>query len=240
MAFSVFTQATTISADDVNNNFYHIGQGNFTPRDGLLLEETSGALTLGSDTYKWNTLYCEHLHASSSNEPCWHMITEVTITSNTTAVTFSGLNGDSGILYELQHMIKLPTYLSVVRLIFNGDSSTNYCTLKTCVGVDNLQYNFLNTDTAILLVGSDASSGPRWDCYTWLIYAKTGYPRQANFEGHQGQTTTNTYPYVRYTSFGTGMWGNQVQTLTNMTIYVNTASGILIGSIIRLWGRSNI
>jgi len=59
MAWTTFVNSTTADADEVNDNFYHIRQGNLLPMGNASMEYTTSAYDLGSSTYTWDTLHVD-------------------------------------------------------------------------------------------------------------------------------------------------------------------------------------
>ena len=64
MAFTILTNGTTISASVLNDNFYHIGQGDLLPRGGVSLTAETGQHDLGSSGNKWRSIYINELHTT--------------------------------------------------------------------------------------------------------------------------------------------------------------------------------
>ena len=69
MAFTILQESTTAFSNKVNDNFYHIADGTFYPREGTSLTAvslvTASAYNLGSSSYEWNNLFCNNLYYDS-------------------------------------------------------------------------------------------------------------------------------------------------------------------------------
>ena len=127
MPYILLEKGHTISADDFNNNYYHVGQGHLTPKSGTLLEETTGLYDLGSNAYRWNDVHIQNIELQSGGEipKCMHIIAEVTLTATASSIEFTGLNGETDKIYEI--ICNLKGYATgSTALIFNSDSATNY------------------------------------------------------------------------------------------------------------------
>lgn len=61
MSFTIITNSTTISATELNNNFYHIGQGDLLPMGGVSLTAETGQHDLGSSGNKWRSIYVNEI-----------------------------------------------------------------------------------------------------------------------------------------------------------------------------------
>lgn len=126
MAYTLFEKGHTISATDFNNDYYHVGQGDLLPRQGILLEETSGIYDLGSNAYRWNNVHVNNIELQTGGEVqhCMNLIAEHTLTATASSIEFTGLNGSVDEIYEINCNIK--GYATGYSWCFlNGDSTTN-------------------------------------------------------------------------------------------------------------------
>ena len=58
MAVTIFSNSTTAYAEEVSANFLYVGQGDFLPMaNSGTMENTSGVYDLGSENYKFNSIY---------------------------------------------------------------------------------------------------------------------------------------------------------------------------------------
>jgi len=130
VAFTVLQKNTTITATEVNDNFYHIACGDLIPRGGTSLGATTGVYNLGSDMYRWDVVHANNIYATNmtvdyvNNSRC--LIDSYEISGKNTATTrisFS-LNGDAYDFLEISFCTPAQNTLSA--LYINGDSSTVY------------------------------------------------------------------------------------------------------------------
>ncbi|MCP4648901.1 MAG: hypothetical protein GY853_02305 [PVC group bacterium] len=98
MSLTTFVHSTTARAEEVQSNFEFVGIGDLLPRGGSSLEPTTEVYDLGSDSYKWNNLFCGNVDivnsVSTVDNTLWVLIGEHTCQTNTATVEFTGLNGD--------------------------------------------------------------------------------------------------------------------------------------------------
>lgn len=124
MSFSVLYESTTADYSVVNANFQYIANGSIYPMGGTNLDNTTGVDNLGSATYPWKTIYANRL---KQTYPYWTLITELTITSATTSIQISGLNGDVDKQYLLIcYMPSHVSYIAGCAGVINGDSTSSY------------------------------------------------------------------------------------------------------------------
>lgn len=91
MAFTILTNGTTISASVLNDNFYHIGQGDLLPRGGVSLTAETGQHDLGSSGNKWRSIYVNEL--ASTCTVSGPVTFNGTVTFNTSTTFSSGFTG---------------------------------------------------------------------------------------------------------------------------------------------------
>ena len=69
MSFNILANSYTAWANQINDNFYHIAQGDRIPRGGNSLTATDAAYDLGSSTGAWNNLFCNTLNINNPLAP---------------------------------------------------------------------------------------------------------------------------------------------------------------------------
>lgn len=128
MAWTPFTYGDTIDSDEINNNFYWGAQGDWLPMGGVNLENTDSAYNIGSDDYKWNNVYVETAYVYEKMQGCFCEMARIEVTSPTSRVEITGINGDQECLWEVNVFNKVVNTNSASRIsfYFNGDSSANY------------------------------------------------------------------------------------------------------------------
>lgn len=91
MSFAIITNSTTISATELNNNFYHIGQGDLLPMGGVSLTAETGQHNLGSSGNQWRSIYVNEIAGTLTvSAP---MTFNAPVTFNTTTSFPSGFLG---------------------------------------------------------------------------------------------------------------------------------------------------
>jgi len=130
MAFTIFTSGTVAYANEVMDNFYHISDGDRMPRGGVSLTSADSTYDIGSAAFKWNNIYCNTLDlAGIVVGDIWQLQTEVTLSSTATSVEMTVSGDDYDNMIVLCHFIHA-TSTAVIRMIFNGDSSSSYARIQ--------------------------------------------------------------------------------------------------------------
>jgi hypothetical protein len=125
MSYILLEKYHTGSATDLNNDFYHVGQGSLMPLGSTSLEPTTGVYNLGSSATSWNNAYVNTINLGSGTvNRCMNMIAEVTLTATASSIEFTGLNGETDVIYEVN--CNIVGYASgTVYMYPNSDSATN-------------------------------------------------------------------------------------------------------------------
>jgi hypothetical protein len=236
--FHILAESTTADANDLNDNWKHIADGDRLPRDGNSLTVADATYDLGSSTTTWNNLFCNNLNISQTLTtadkslwiPIWEGMTVTALGGGFYKLDISGLNGDE----DLEYRFKFKSNVTWTPLMyFNGDSSASY-------GMQLLETGYINganqTQTAIRITSSTAiyfslNSGTsvyvgHWD---FTINAKTGMPRMI----------IGDWSYVDFQAWinignVSGVWNNTSDTLTSIQIICQ----IPISQILfQLWKR---
>ncbi len=166
------------------------------------------------------------------------LIYETDVTSATTSVNITGLNGDSDGSYDIR--VRLISGTSSGGYVFfirpNGDSSSSYFTRFTYIdnGVNpTKQYSGIIDNNGLHLCGSTMTVTTSSICQAnTIIYAKSGFARTSIGKGAHHDSTTSWFNFdysSTYTNSGTN--------ITSLTIYSNTANAIGAGSRIEVWAR---
>jgi hypothetical protein len=221
MAFKVFTDGTTASADEVNDNFYALFQGDRLPMTitaGGTLTAASAAGNIGSATYPWNNLYCGNIYVNSLSVTTPYMFSlkaQVTCTTTTSAISFTGLNGDSAEIIKID--ANMPDHgMGYIKIFYiNGDSATNYYQ-------QNLQYYTSSIGTSVIgtTTGINVQSG------FITIYSKTGKERIVLYDVSWVETT-NTALHAA------AIWNNTASTLTSLKF--TGADEYSTGTTFKIW-----
>jgi hypothetical protein len=246
MGYNWIQQSTTTDAPDVNENFQQVGSGSRLPTKltstGAFF--TGSAYDLGSDTYKWKTLYCNNLSVSNVITGTWNRLSSVEIDSATNRVEFgdtsgsSALNGDSAILYKLVCVFKTNENPVEYRLHFG---TTGGVASGTAYGYQRLIGNTAtvlanrNTSKSNIFMGfSDVSVTSNNIFVEALIYAQTGSNRMvlSNITD-----SANTGVFVNRVTDLAGSWDNSTDTMTSIVVVGTTSTAIGVGSYLELWAR---
>ena len=167
------------------------------------------------------------------------LIYETDITSATTSVNISGLNGDSDGSYDIRVRFISGTsngggYAYYIRP--NGDSSSSYFTRFTYIdnaAAPTKSYSGSIDNSGLHLCGSTMTVTTSSICQaSMIIYAKSGFARTSIGKGahHDSATSWLNYDYSStYTNSGTN--------ITSLTIYSPYANAIGSGSRIEVWAR---
>jgi hypothetical protein len=124
MPFTIFQHSTAAHASEVNDNFYHIGQGDVLPRDGNSLTVIDSTYDLGSSTFKWNNIYANKTYLYGNMYDAMNLISEVTLTVTSSVIDITGLNGETDEIYEI--IFNGVGYATGTAYMFpNADSQTN-------------------------------------------------------------------------------------------------------------------
>jgi hypothetical protein len=124
MAFTKFQYETTISAVEMNDNFYHVAQGDLLPRGGDNLDTTSGAYDLGEDGNRWANIYGNTLQLYNDFQYTDNLLSETTL-SGTSATINVSINLEPNTWYTI--VLDLQGYeTSTAMLYFNDDKTSVY------------------------------------------------------------------------------------------------------------------
>ena len=235
MPFTTFTKNTTISAAEITGNFDHIGAGDMLPRGGTSLSPTTGVYNLGSDSFKWNDIFATNLNITGELSQCINLIAETTLSATASNIEFTGLNGDTDVIYFLRTFIHAATTTNYIiySLIFNGDSATNYGiqtlagrnvtpSANRGTGQNYIEYNITGYDTI--------TSIEAWN--ETIIYAKTGNERLTIDEHSWGGGTL-----ISDIALYGGIWNNTTATITSIKIYGSAVNAMGAGTNIQLWAK---
>ena len=169
-------------------------------------------------------------------EKAWRLIYETDITSSTTSVTVTGLNGDSDYEYEViarfvSGIAQGGGYSYNIRI--NGDSSSSYIERQLYMDNGSTPTKAVGTSTYTTFCGSQSTVAVGDICFgRATLYAKSGYARSLIGQGTHHSSSTSWYNHTYssiYTISGTNV--------TSLTILSPTANAIGAGSHIEVWAR---
>ena len=241
MPWHSLTNLTTVKSLDMRDNFDVIGAGSRLPMspEGAAFANTTGVYDIGSSAYRWNDIFATNLDITGSittdNGSLEVLIAETTLSATASNIEFTGLNGDTDVIYFLRAFIHAATTTNyiVYGLIFNGDSATNYG-IQTLAGrnvtpsairgtgQNYIEYNITGYDTT--------TSIEAWN--EMIIYAKTGNER-LTIDKHSWGGGTLISDIALYG----GIWNNTTSTITSIKIYGSAVNAMGAGTNIQLWAR---
>lgn len=169
-------------------------------------------------------------------------IQEQTVTGSAVqSITFSGLNGNTDVIYNLHAMIKLQhdaVLTTQLKLQFNGDGGTNYQSALYGIKGDGTLENE-NSPSRLVLhrAKTDNASGVRDFSCDIIIYASTNSIQNVRMvkvisQLHEG-SSGNLISYS-----GAGLWNNNVDNMTSITLISSRANTINVGSLARLYKKT--
>jgi hypothetical protein len=131
MSFTTFTDSTTAYANELMDNFYHIGQGDRLPMSGtaLTLAGTQSALDIGSSAASWKNLYANNLYVTmsltTSDRSMWTLVANAVAVTTATSISITGLNGDEFTNYmaEVKCVASITNALFINYILVNINNS---------------------------------------------------------------------------------------------------------------------
>jgi len=231
MSFTSFSNAQTLTASDMNDNFLFIADGNRLP----YTQGAAGTLTAVDDTYDlggsttaWHTVYCDNLNISgtisTTNKSMWSKIASTTLSATAALITFSGLDGD---LYKQFRIMFRGIWVagSVDKMTFNADSTGNYTSNIFWASTTSFQDSVNQSLTAARFWGLNSFLA------NILIDTATGKGRRYIYDA-----TSVAAGAVTNISFGGGVWYDAVNNITSIE-FSNGSTGYAAGTEVKIWGR---
>jgi len=182
MPFNIIYPLTSMDAEDVNQNFLHIGQGTIYPRDASSKMQTKNdTYNLGSSTTTWKNLNCYNIFfdsLTSTDHSLPYVILNYEVQTITTRIEISGLNGDSNDPYEIYIYFKMTTgSIEPICLYFNGDTTTSKVTqylynvgINIFPGTDTgTNYNFICYGNGFLKARINSKTGYNKTCEIFCV-----------------------------------------------------------------------
>jgi hypothetical protein len=127
MTFFKPENSTTADSSDINDDFYHIGQGSRSPYSGVLLSKTTAAYDIGSGTYKWDSVYCNNVKYYNSSIGSIKILSTILVSSSVERVEFTSISDSNEFLMvRMSATYPEPTATGKFILTFSGVSSSIY------------------------------------------------------------------------------------------------------------------
>jgi len=230
MAWNEFVKDTTIASADIRANFDFAAAGHILPRQGSSMSATTSSLDLGSQTKRYDTIYCNNLDITGEIKNGLNLISEVTLDDTASAVDFTNINGDRDEVYMLTIYTVNNTISNFRGVVFNNDSAANYGYQALYAIAGAPAANRAGGTNQLLLAFTGGQTTTAIITYNEMfIYSKTGNERSVinkvvnNFGGTHVEAINQ---------FGQ-VWNNTSDTITSIKVF--TGSGWLTGTNIQLW-----
>jgi len=234
--YTSFIKLTTISADDMNNNFNHCFAGDWLPLSGATLTtDTTETLDMGSQTDAWNTLYCNNLNIDGEITKAFNLIAEVTLSATASAIEFDGLNGDKDEVYLIVGRIKATTGMATVSLFINEDSNTSnygrqYLTAQSSAASAFRDTSFNGMSMTYIDGGLTTTSKNAF--FSVVLYSKAGNERLGIVESQYRSEGT----FVGDTTLIGVIWNNTASTVT--TLKFSGSASFEADTNIQIWAKT--
>lgn len=229
MAFTILKKDTLIDEIEINNNFYHIRQGDFLPRAGESLTAIDNSLNMGETANRYNDLHCNNLEVETNITNVWYLVAATTLDATASSIEFTGLNSDNDQMYNIAlKAVSGTTATFVINIYFNGDSTAaNYGFQKT-VAQSTAVTGTRNTSAAIEVGSFLGTSVSQSDI---LIYSKTGNERLLIAEYLGGGSGTTVYT----SNINSGIW-NSSATISSLKIEA-ASNSFVTNTNIQVWAK---
>ncbi len=202
--------------------------------DDITTRTASGNLLIKNSAGSTITTFTNALTMQGTLEGTMKLIQEINITSNTTDIDITGLNGDVDEYYEfvVKAKLKVTSGTGTLRLRINNDSgATNYRRQRTSFNSSTLEGG-VSSQSFIDLGFATLNNGISFGKFN--LTAKTGEQRYftGNYNDSNGPTT----------NIISGYWTNIADNITSMKIIAgdssgDLASGILAGTKILIYAK---
>jgi hypothetical protein len=234
--FNRFVKGTIIDADEKMANFYFVSTDHLLPRGGLQLLPTTSVYNLGDDINKWDTVHLKNYNeinsATMAGGNFIQLIDETNISTATTRIEFTGLNGDSSEYYII-HISAKSAVTSSAFLYLNGDSNTTNYGYQYLQGVASSEIAGRDSSNSGMNIGQikyGTTTTDKLKTYG-IIYTKTGLERLGVIKW---QTSGGKYVYSNY--LYSCVWNNTSDTITSI-ILENNVGTWGTNTNIQLWGK---
>jgi len=171
------------------------------------------------------------LNAKGKIVGAWQKIAETTLTAAATSLTFSGLDGDADVLYNvLVRSVNGSGLLCGFTFNLNGDSAVNYGS-QHLVGINASVSASRTVGGSSLDIEWAGISAGALHHFSILLYAKSGYVRTAIVNTAENISGTT----VDKTNLIGCSWNNTANAIQSLVLNASQANGIGIGTHIELW-----
>jgi hypothetical protein len=234
-SYTSFIKSTTISADEMNNNFNYIGAGHWIPMSGATLTtDTTETLDIGSQFNRWDTLYVNNLNLDGEISQSFNLIAEVTLNDTSSSIEFDNLNGDQDEVYILRtKIVSDGSGDSDLQMALNNDSSSNYG-YQFLQGIDGAVSAARSSRAYMLVATAETSiSTTTKNSYSEMIlYAKTGNERLSLSQVLRSGGGTYIYGH----SIWGQVWNDTSNTITSIKLSF-PGGKLTTNTNIQLWAK---
>lgn len=241
MSFTILANSSTAEPVEVNEDFKWVAQGTVTPKFGATLTAQTSTKDLGAAATRWKKLYCSNIDCASLTAAgtaigsisaiMWQEVVNYELSSNTTRLEFSGLNGDRDISYLI--ITKLVADISsTMEIYFNGDSTGTDYRWNSIIYSGGVFQSNGNTNAAVVInTAGGNTTATEYSMSVIRTQNCTGRYRGGCVDSLINATDVNIGSIVQ-TAFG---WTNTASTLTSL---VFEAEQMKIGTYIGIWRNS--
>jgi len=224
--YTKFIKDAIIDANEMNENFYHIGQGSMLPRAGDNLVKTTGVFNLGSSTYKWNEIHVNNLVGVTHIGGSMNLIAQTTLSATSSSIEITSINSDDyNYLYLYTNILVNIGSNSSLYMIYNGDTDTSYG-WKNYSGVTPRYTSTVEQIELCQIVGTSTGYTPVM--INGDMFLQTDYEKYLIGDVSMNYQTNTSQNQI------TSVWNKTDTTLTSIKIYCN--GNMDVGSIFQLWG----
>lgn len=242
MAFTSFVNSTTTDADDMNENFYFVAQGDrqpFTLTAAGSLTAVDATYDLGTSATTWKTVYAQNLNlvsVTSANQALWFLLSETTLADTAASIEVTGLNGDVDVEFMIlfRGISHATNSAATPRMILEGDSGTTYgwqlvdgaagvVSASRATSITSWEYGTVGVPTTTVIgMGFNKS----------ILYAKTGNERtMLNMELRSARGA-----FVSAVTNRAMIWNNTASTITTIKIFSST-NNFGTNTNLQIWAR---
>ena len=243
MDWKTIANSLTADASDMNDNFNLVRAGTMEPRTsaGASFVTTDSAYDIGSDSARWNNVYCNNVNAAGSittaDNSLWVLEAETTLSAPATSIVFTGLNGDDVMSYMvIARMVSVTTTSTkLMRFWLTEDDTTGsdygnqiISAIGASVGASRSVSSYHIPVFQYMGTGSQGALG----LARLIIYSKTGNERTGVYSWMKGNGTS-----VQRLVSSSFIWSDTSTTITAMNFSAGGIDDWGAGTNIQLWGR---
>jgi hypothetical protein len=235
MAYVKVETGNTMTSSEMNANFQHVGSTDWLPKGNQDLEYTSGVYDLGSDVYRWDSVYVDDVETvdtiTSEVSGTWTRIVGLynqelkNFNSLGSVLSIEGLNGDvdgTYMIYLWDARVTTSKATQSVYMLFNTPTSSVFGSLTTEYGYQRLLGDtgvasaIRTTSIGFIPVSEIVQSGTCSMMSKILVYGKSNNYKVVKCFSADDITSSTEIGTVRRIS---GIWSNNTNTLTSIQLW---------------------